>query len=108
MSTKSIVSGVSTAGLVFAGLVTGGVAWGLALGIGLAMGGVSAAMGSMNEEDGLGSAQVDGGIKLNTRSVEEAIPIIYGELKVGGNDVYIATTGSRKQYTVARPNPFGR
>ena len=94
MSTKSLTGGLATAGLVFAGLFTGGMAWGAALGWGLAMGGVSAMLGAHSEEDGYGSAKIDGGIKLNTRSTEELIPVVYGELKVGGNDVYITTTGA--------------
>ena len=37
------------------------------------------------------------GIRSNTRSVEAPLKIIYGETKVGGNDVFITTSGSNNQ-----------
>lgn len=36
----------------------------------------------------------DPGLKVNTRSTQEFIKIVYGLQKVGGNDVYMATTGT--------------
>jgi hypothetical protein len=32
-------------------------------------------------------------IRLNTRSTEETIPVVYGQVKVGGNDVFIEPAG---------------
>ena len=37
---------------------------------------------------------VTSGLRANTRSTQEPLKIIYGKLRVGGNDVYITTTGS--------------
>ena len=93
MSTKKIVSGLTTAALVTVGLLLSETPLGWAILGGVFMGGASALLGGEAEDFG-SSVQVDGGIKLNTRSTEEAIPVVYGQLKVGGNDVYISTTGT--------------
>lgn len=37
------------------------------------------------------------GIRTNTRSVDEALKIIYGETKLGGNDVFITTSGNNNK-----------
>ena len=98
MSTKTIVSGVATAVMAVATLA-GPYGWPVAIGVGLFMGGASAMITHATEpsfdKSGAGGSTdpLDGGVKLNTRSTEELLPIIYGQLKVGGNDVYITTTG---------------
>ena len=92
MSTRKLISGFATAGLTFATLL-GPLGWVAALGISVVLGGISAALGGA-EEDGAGQGKIDGGVKLNTRSTEEALPVIYGQIRVGGNDVYITTTGT--------------
>jgi len=35
----------------------------------------------------------DPGIKTNSRSTKEPLKVLYGSLKIGGNDVYMGTTG---------------
>ena len=35
----------------------------------------------------------DGGLRANTRSTQEPLKIVYGKMRVGGNDVYMTTTG---------------
>ena len=35
---------------------------------------------------------------INTRSSQSTIPIVYGEVKVGGNIVYVSTTGANNEY----------
>jgi len=39
------------------------------------------------------NAGLSGGEKVNTRSSQTSLKVIYGQRKVGGNDVYIATAG---------------
>jgi len=36
----------------------------------------------------------DPGLKTNTRSTQELIKVLYGQLKIGGNDVYMAAGGT--------------
>ena len=38
------------------------------------------------------------GQKVNTRSTQEAVPIVYGTQKIAGNDVYIENSGSDNTY----------
>lgn len=97
MSTRTIISGVTTAIMTVAVLV-GPYGWPVAIAGGLVLGGASAAMSNATEgsfgDGDFRSPPLDGGVKLNTRSTEEPIPVIYGQLKVGGNDVYITATGT--------------
>lgn len=44
------------------------------------------------------AAEADKGIQLNTRSTQEPLKVVYGLQRVGGNDVYIATMGSKNKY----------
>jgi len=41
-----------------------------------------------------GRASQDPGVKTNTRSTKEPLRVLYGTLRVGGNDVYMGTSGS--------------
>ena len=96
MSTKTIISGVATAAMAVA-VLAGPYGWGVAIGAGLFMGGASAMMSHV-QEGALGdtsTSPLDSGVRLNTRSTEEPVPVIYGQLKVGGNDVYITATGAQ-------------
>ena len=95
--TKSIISGALTAAVTFGTLLAGPAGWGTALAVGLILGGLSAIAteSSLPEDARGGSGELDGGVKLNTRSTEELVPVVYGQLKVGGNDVYITTTGTQ-------------
>ncbi|MEW6670235.1 MAG: phage tail protein [Thermodesulfobacteriota bacterium] len=38
------------------------------------------------------------GLKLNTRSTQEPVKVVYGRQKVGGNDVFIALSGTGNEY----------
>ena len=40
---------------------------------------------------------ISSGLHTNTRSTEEALPIVYGTTKIGGNDVFIATSGDNNK-----------
>ena len=40
----------------------------------------------------------DPGYKLNTRSTQEPVRIVYGTQKVGGNDVFTSTAGDNSEY----------
>ena len=92
--TDSIISGVLTAIMTIAVLYSGPLGWAGAIAVGVWLGAASAAMSEMSLRGGADSdGPLDDGIKLNTRSTEEPIPVIYGQLKVGGNDVYITTIG---------------
>lgn len=39
-----------------------------------------------------------GGHKTNARSTSEPIPVLYGEVRVGGNQVFMTATGSSNEY----------
>jgi len=55
---------------------------------------VSAALTEEEEMPSFEFAAAGGaGLRANTRSTQEAIKVIYGTLRVGGNDVYMATSG---------------
>ena len=49
------------------------------------------------EEPSLTGEDYGANLRQNTRSTEENIRIIYGTVKVGGNDVFIETTGSHNK-----------
>ena len=93
--TESVVAGALTAVMVIA-TMAGPYGWPIAIAAGLVLGGMSAyaTESSLPEDVRGGSGEIDGGIRLNTRSTEELVPVVYGQLKVGGNDVYITTTGA--------------
>lgn len=47
------------------------------------------------------SFSIDGqvrGLTINTRSTAESIPVVYGEARVGGNQVFVAVTGANNEY----------
>lgn len=43
------------------------------------------------------SLEPEAGIQANTRSAKEPIKVLYGQLKIGGNDVYIGTSGANNE-----------
>jgi len=63
---------------------------------------VSTAYGMLNRPDAPDTSPLDQakdqGLKLNTRSTQEPIRVVYGTQKVGGNDVYLGTSGEDNKY----------
>jgi hypothetical protein len=59
------------------------------LGVALLAGGMGGLMAPDLDEEDYGTK-----IRLNTRSTEETIPVVYGQVKVGGNDVFIEPAGA--------------
>ncbi|MBW2024366.1 MAG: hypothetical protein JRH08_00735 [Deltaproteobacteria bacterium] len=85
---------IGIAGAV-AGIVVGGP-----LGFAIAFG--SGIVGGLVSRSDIESPKLDAtdlltrgsaGLKLNTRSTSEPLKIVYGQLRVGGNDIYIHSTG---------------
>ncbi|GAG80530.1 unnamed protein product, partial [marine sediment metagenome] len=37
------------------------------------------------------------GLRANTRSTQEPIKVVYGQLRVGGNDVYMGVSGANNE-----------
>lgn len=60
---------------------------------------VAAASYFLTEEGELPSydTSADAGIKVVHRSTQERLPVVYGELQTGGNDVYINTVGGENK-----------
>jgi hypothetical protein len=59
---------------------------------------VSGALISSREQPQLGDvSDIGTDSKVNTASTQEPLRIIYGQLKVGGNDVYMGTDGANNQ-----------
>jgi hypothetical protein len=76
-------------GMFFAGLIALGFGQ-VGLGLALIAGGMGGLMApEIDELEDYGNQ-----IRLNTRSTEQALPIVYGQVKVGGNHVFIEPSGA--------------
>ena len=64
---------------------------------GLVLIGIAALARIFSESEKVESSDLDRGIQANTRSTDEALKIIYGQIKVGGNDIFITTSGSNNK-----------
>ena len=79
-------------GMFFAGVVAFAVGQ-PGIGIALMAGGIGGLMAPEADEPDYGSQ-----IRLNTRSTEQTLPIVYGQVKIGGNHVFIEPAGNHNKH----------
>jgi len=72
-------------------------AWLISVIISAALAAAGQVLNRLMEKD-FDASDISRGLRANTRSTEEPLKIIYGETKVGGNDVFIGTSGDNNKY----------
>jgi len=77
------------------GVETGTILVGLLISAGLAV--VGRILNNLTEQD-FDDTDIGKGLRTNTRSTEEPIRIVYGTIKIGGNDIFIGTSGYKNKY----------
>jgi len=84
-------------GIMFAAIATQqyyGIYWGMAVMAGGAV--IQYYIAESLRKDVVSAAPLAGGagLRANTRSTQELIKVVYGQLRIGGNDVYIGVSGT--------------
>lgn len=85
------------------GVALGTTVWGLTVGtwiaIGLTVGSLAYSYLTRPDEPTIPQlARAEAGLRLNTRSTQEIVRVVYGTMRVGGNDVFIGATGADQRY----------
>jgi hypothetical protein len=82
-------------------LVPGGPSWWvIAAGVAMSAAGSYFSQQALNKSLDIDRDFSRSGHLVNTRAVDAVIPIIYGQMRVGGNQVFVTTTGATNESTL--------